>query len=62
MIGTIIYIVGLVLAAITALEIFKLKGDMAKKVIAIVLILITSWVGLAVYYFYARTRIANWVK
>ena len=60
--GTIIYVVGLVLAAIAALEIFKLKGDLAKKVIAIVLVLITSWVGLAVYYFYARTRIANWVK
>lgn len=60
--GTIIYIVGLVLAIIAALEIFKLNGDMIKKIIAIVVVLLTSWVGLAVYFFFARTRIAEWVK
>ena len=60
--GTIIYIVGLVLAIIAALEIFKLNGDMIKKIIAIVVVLLTSWVGLAGYFFFARTRIAEWVK
>ena len=62
MIGFIIYIIGLVLCIKAVLEILALNGDMAKKLIAAILIVITSWVGLAVYYFYARENMAQWVK
>ena len=62
MIGFIIYIIGLVLCIKAVLEILALNGDMAKKLIAAILIVVTSWVGLAVYYFYARENMAQWVK
>lgn len=62
MIGTIIYIIGIVLSIMACVEIFKLQGDFIKKLIFVVLILLTSWIGLAVYYLYARTRIGEWVK
>jgi hypothetical protein len=62
MISFIIWVVGLVLAIMAALEIYRLEGDMIKKVLFIVLLLLTSWIGLAVYYLLARKEIANWVK
>lgn len=62
MIGFIIYIIGLVLCIKAVLEILALNGDMPKKLIAAILIIITSWIGLAVYYFYARENMAQWVK
>lgn len=62
MIGFIIYIIGLVLCIKAVLEILALNGDMPKKLIAAILIVVTSWIGLAVYYFYARENMAQWVK
>ena len=62
MIGFIIYIIGLVLCIKAVLEILALNGNMPKKLIAAILIVITSWIGLAVYYFYARENMAQWVK
>ncbi len=62
MIGFIIWIVGLVLAIKAALEIYRLEGDMLKKVLFIVLVLCTSWIGLLVYYLIARDKMAEWVK
>ena len=32
------------------------------KVIASVLVLLTSWVGLLVYYFYAKDHLEEWFK
>lgn len=62
MTGLIIWIVGLVLSIKAALEIYRLEGDFIKKVLFIVLVLCCSWIGLAVYYFYAKDKIAQWVK
>lgn len=62
MIAFIIWIVGLVLSIKAALEIFQLEGDLLKKVLFIVLVLCFSWIGLAVYYLYAREKMAQWVK
>ena len=62
MITFIIWIVGLVLAVMAALEIYRLEGDMVKKILCIVLLLLTSWIGLAVYYIFVRKDIAKWVK
>ena len=62
MIGFIIWIVGLVLAIKAALEIYHLEGDFIKKVLFIVILLCTSWIGLAVYYLYAHEKVAQWIK
>lgn len=62
MIGFIIWIIGLVLTIKAGMEIWKTNGDMAKKLLFIVLIIITSWLGLAFYYFYAKNKVAEWVK
>lgn len=62
MIGFIIWLVGLILTVMAASEIWNLKTDVAKRLLAIILIVITSWFGLAFYYFYARNKMADWLK
>ena len=62
MIGFIVWIVGLVLSVKAALEIYRLNGDFIKKVLFIVLVLCCSWIGLAVYYLFAREKMVQWVK
>lgn len=62
MIGTIIWLIGLVCAIGCVLDIFKKNISTAGKVIAAVIVLLTSWVGLAVYYFYARYHLEEWFR
>ena len=62
MIGTIIWLIGLILTIKAALEIWKVGADTVKKILAIVVLLITSWIGLLFYYFYAKDKIADWLK
>jgi membrane protein DedA with SNARE-associated domain len=62
MIGFIIWVIGLVLTIKAALEIWRLNGDVVKKLLFIVLIVLTSWLGLIFYYFFAKKEISNWVK
>ena len=62
MIGTIIYIIGLVLAIKAVLEILKMPMGTAGKVISAVVVLCTSWVGLVVYYFYAKDKLVSWFE
>ena len=45
-----------------ALEIGRLYAPWEKKLLAIVLILLTSWIGLFFYYFYARSRMTGWLS
>ena len=58
--GTILYLVGLVCAVLAVLDIFKKNISTVGKVIASVLVLLTSWVGLLVYYFYAKDHLEVW--
>ncbi len=60
--GTIIYIAGLVLAILAVLDIFKKPISTAGKLITAVLVLLTSWVGLIVYYLYAKDHLTEWFK
>jgi hypothetical protein len=60
--GFIIWLIGLILTIKAALEIWKTSGDTVKKLLFIILLLITSWAGLIVYYFFAKDKIAEWVK
>lgn len=62
MIGFIIWIVGLVLTVKAALEVWKLNADAVKKLVVIVLLLLTNWLGLAFYYLYGRDKMAGWLK
>ncbi|MBE6229497.1 MAG: hypothetical protein E7119_02780 [Bacteroidales bacterium] len=60
--GTIIYIAGLVLAILAVIDILKKNISLPWKIIWVVLVLATSWVGLAVYYLFAKNRIEGWCK
>lgn len=58
----IIYFIGLVLAIIAVLDILKKPISLVGKVICAVLVLATSWIGLIVYYLYAKDRLTKWFK
>lgn len=60
--STIIYIVGVVLSIIAVLDIIKKPISLVGKIICSVLVLCTSWIGLAVYYLYAKNHITDWFK
>ena len=62
MLATIIYIVGLVLAIMAVIDIFKKPISLVGKIICAAIVLLTSWIGLAVYYLYAKDRITKWFK
>ena len=62
MIGTIVWLIGLVCAIWCVLDIFKKNISTGGKVIAAGVGLLTSWVGLAVYYFYGRDPLQEWFK
>lgn len=62
MIGTIIWIIGVILCIKAVLEIWKWNIDSVKKLLVIILVLITSWVGLAVYYFWGRENLPQMLK
>ena len=54
--------VGVICTIWCVLDIFKKNISTAGKVIASVLVLLTSWVGLACYYFYGRDRLEAWFR
>ena len=60
--GSIIYIIGIVLSVLAVLDIIKKPISLVGKIIASVLVLITSWVGLVVYYLYAKNHLTEWFK
>ena len=62
MISFLIWIVGVVLAVKAVLEILKMPINMVGKVISSVLVLFCSWIGLAIYYFYAKDKLVDWFK
>lgn len=63
MLGFIIWIIGVVLTIKAALEIWGMKSiDAVKRIIVIVILLITSWIGLIVYYLFAKDKLASWLK
>lgn len=62
MIGFIIWIIGVVLTIKAAIEIWNLNVDPVKKIVVIVLLVLTSWLGIAVYYLVAKDKLAPWLK
>ena len=62
MIGFIIWIIGLILAIKAVLEIMKWNVDGVKKLLVAILVFLTSWIGLAVYYFWGRDNLPQMLK
>ena len=62
MIAFIIWIIGLVLTVKAALEVWNLNVDTVNKIVVIVLLVLTNWVGIAVYYLVAKDKLAEWLK
>ncbi len=60
--GSIIYIIGVVLAVLAVLDILKKPISTVGKIISAVLVVCTSWIGLAVYYLYAKNHLTEWFK
>ena len=60
--STIIYLVGVVLSVIAVLDILKKPISLVGKIITAGLVLCTSWIGLAVYYLYAKDHLTDWFK
>ena len=60
--GTIIYIIGIVLSVLAVIDIFKKPIGLVGKIIVSVIVLATSWVGLAVYFLWAKNHITEWFK
>jgi len=60
--GTIIWLIGTVLAIMAVLDVFKKNISTGWKIIWAVLLLVTGWIGLAVYYFFAKDKIEGWSK
>ena len=60
--ATLIYIVGIVLAVLAVLDIFKKPISPVGKIITAVLVLLTSWIGVAVYFLYAKDHLVEWFK
>ncbi len=62
MLGTILYIAGIVLAILAVVDILKKPISLVGKIICCILVLATSWIGLAVYYLYAKDHLVEWFK
>lgn len=62
MVGAIIWLVGLVLTIWCVADIFRKNISTGAKVLASLLVLLTSWIGLLVYYFYARYHLQEWFR
>ncbi len=59
---SIIYIIGLVLAVLAVIDICKKPISVVGKVICSVIVLLTSWIGLIVYYLWAKDHITEWLS
>ena len=62
MLSTIVYIVGVILSVLAVFDILKKPISVVGKVISCVIVLLTSWIGLAVYYLYAKDKLTKWFK
>lgn len=60
--GTIIWIVGIVCTVLAIVDVFKKNITTIGKIIMTVLLLLTNWIGLALYYFWAKNHVTEWFK
>ena len=60
--GTIIWLVGLICSIWCVLDILMKPIGIVGKLLMAVVVLGTGWVGLALYYFWARHHVTSWFK
>ena len=60
--ASIVYIVGVVLSVLAVLDIIKKPISLVGKIVTSILVLATSWIGLAVYFLYAKDHLVEWFK
>ncbi len=58
--GLIIYLVGIVATVWAIMDVFKKNISTPCKLLVSLLLLLTSWIGLAVYFLYARDKVEEW--
>ena len=62
MIAKIMLFIGVVLCVKPVLEIMKWPVDGVKKLLVAIIILLTSWIGICVYYFWGRENLPQILK
>ncbi len=62
MLTTIIWLIGVILAIKAVLEILKWNINPIVKILVAVLLLITSWVGLIIYYLWGKDNLEKLLK
>lgn len=58
----IIQVICVLLSIKAAIEIWHMNFSQEKRLSVIVILLVTNWVGVCVYYFYARKKLEEWLK
>ena len=58
----IIYLIGLVLSILAVIDICKKPISTGGKIITAIIVLLTSWIGLIVYFLYAKDHLTEWFK
>ncbi len=62
MAATIIYVIGVILGVKAVFEIINEPINLMGKIITIAFVLLTSWVGIAVYYLLLRGNLYKWFR
>lgn len=62
MVATIIYVLGVILGVKAVLEIFGEPISGTGKIIATLVVLLLSWIGIGIYYVFMRGNLTKWFK
>ena len=62
MAAAIIYVVGVILGVMAVLEILSQPINVLSKIVISLLVIFTSWIGIAVYYLLLRGNLTKWFK
>ncbi len=58
----ILYVVGIILGVVAVLEILGQPINLLAKILVIAFVLLTSWIGLAIYYLALRGNLTRWFR
>lgn len=62
MAASIIYVVGVILGVVAVLEILSQPINLLSKILVSAFVVITSWIGIAIYYLFLRGNLTRWFK
>ncbi len=60
--ATIVYVVGVILGVVAVLEILNQPINLISKILVSALVVVTSWIGIAVYYLLLRGNLTKWFR